>query len=185
VGGGGGGGGLVGVEVGLGTSVALTVGISADGGIVWVGSGWVGINAVELGVIGGGLNMAVMVRSGVGKTGWGVGLVKKGKLQARAARMSNPATRNNEWRIFIMPPASLGKQHKSERNTAILILDDIYPLSVPGLLQKFDEKPGNLLILPQKRWDNQLPVTSVSSVFSKLNIPVQSSKCCSMEKRTL
>jgi len=119
-----GGGGYVAVEVGLGTSVGVMVGVMVGGttvgGIVGLGGGWVGINTVVGGVVGGGLNTAVIVRSGVGKTGWGVGPPKAGKLQARAARASNPVISINKRRFLIKPPAIKKRDKCAKTILAIL-----------------------------------------------------------------
>jgi hypothetical protein len=79
---------IVGGVVGLG---GATVGIRGD---------WVGINPVAVGTVGEGLNTAVMVRSGVGKTG-SVGAPRKGKLQARPARTSSPTAIKTKRLVFI------------------------------------------------------------------------------------
>jgi hypothetical protein len=84
--------------------------MKAVGGGVWLGKGWVGIKAVLVGTVGDGKNTAVMVRSGVGKTG-SVGVPTKGKLQANAVRVSSPAINKNVRRMFIQPPAGMQQRH--------------------------------------------------------------------------
>jgi len=86
------GGALVGVGGGFVGVAGTRVGLGAEGGAA-VAGGWVGDGGVTVGVItSGGLNSAVMVRFGVGKTNW-VGVGRMGKLQPATAATTVISTR--------------------------------------------------------------------------------------------
>ena len=89
-----------GVSVGIGDGSCpgwVEVGLAHAGGIVWVGK----MTGCEVTV---GLNNAVKVKSGVGKT-IGVGDEIKGKLQASEAKINNPSTKMGYRFFLIMLPS--------------------------------------------------------------------------------
>jgi hypothetical protein len=90
----------------------VAVGVVQAGGGVWVGK----MTAPEVTV---GLNTAVMVRSGVGKT-IGVGDVTNGKLQASIAK-ARAETARIEIRLVLFMLAS----QRNHKLTYIFIIDDL------------------------------------------------------------
>ena len=89
-----------GVSVGIGDGSrpgCVDVGLAHAAGKVWVGK----MTCFEVTV---GLNSAVIVKSGVGKT-IGVGDEIKGKLQASEAKINNPSTIMGYRCFLIMLPS--------------------------------------------------------------------------------
>jgi hypothetical protein len=105
----------VGVRVGIGVggrAVAVAVGTGVGGTRDWLGTGLfngggkVNVGNPTGGVGSVGLNTAVMVKSGVGKT-IGVGADTNGKLQASAVKINNPAIKSGILVVCFLLPSLL------------------------------------------------------------------------------